>query len=565
MRALDPGVLRTAGVLIIACVFMAAGPEARAQEELKEPRTIASGGEVVGLAASPKGDVLAGCGGRSIRIWDARTWTERGKIDAPTEGTFTCVAFRSDGVLASGSSDGAIRMWDAGALKERGTLKGHAGAVRCLAWTPDGKMLISGGDDKTIRLWTVEALQERAAVAAQDVVTCLAVDAAGKTLASGTRASAKLWSLPDGKELLELKEAELIGLAFTHEGLLVTAAPFAVKVWNAKTGTEENPMPDGARLRGEPRDEEKARSFVLSPAGTRAATGAAGSVSLWELRFPHPDLLPWSTDPFAKGSGAVVSLTVDPEGRWLAAATSKGEVRLWPLPEWRLHFLYKRAQQELDRDKRYADAIVTINEILRVLDVLGGGNVQAWGDSLEEPGNVVIDVRRTAHYNLACAYSLKGEKQNALDELAKAVKSGYASWEHIVEDHDLDAIRDEARFKTICTAGRTVADHLSKGDEAANEKRWDDAIVALKQAVAILDKEKDSDPKDRRCELVFYFLAKAHAQKKETAAALDALDRAVKAGLPLFVLEDVKELAPIRGEARYKEIVAAVKKREGSK
>lgn len=51
-----------------------------------------------------------------------------------------------------------------------------------------------------------------------------------------------------------------------------------------------------------------------------------------------------------------------------------------------------------------------------------------------------------AWYNLACTYSLMGNKQLALDALAKAQ---YEDYEHLLEDTDLDNIRKEPAFAKI--------------------------------------------------------------------------------------------------------------------
>jgi dienelactone hydrolase len=52
-------------------------------------------------------------------------------------------------------------------------------------------------------------------------------------------------------------------------------------------------------------------------------------------------------------------------------------------------------------------------------------------------------------YNLACAYSLKGDKRRAIEKLNKAVQKGFANAAALERDPDLDAIRGEAAFKKI--------------------------------------------------------------------------------------------------------------------
>ncbi len=61
-------------------------------------------------------------------------------------------------------------------------------------------------------------------------------------------------------------------------------------------------------------------------------------------------------------------------------------------------------------------------------------------------------------YNLACAYSLLGQTEKALSSLEGAVGAGYSDLNHIGQDTDLDNIRNEARFKSVCEKLKRGAD-----------------------------------------------------------------------------------------------------------
>lgn len=52
-------------------------------------------------------------------------------------------------------------------------------------------------------------------------------------------------------------------------------------------------------------------------------------------------------------------------------------------------------------------------------------------------------------YNLACAYSLNGEKRRAIEALAKAVQKGFANAAELERNGQLDPIREEPGFKKI--------------------------------------------------------------------------------------------------------------------
>jgi tetratricopeptide (TPR) repeat protein len=53
------------------------------------------------------------------------------------------------------------------------------------------------------------------------------------------------------------------------------------------------------------------------------------------------------------------------------------------------------------------------------------------------------------HYNLACSYSLVGDVDLAIASLERAIQLGYDDLEHLENDHDLDAIRNDRRFQEL--------------------------------------------------------------------------------------------------------------------
>ena len=55
----------------------------------------------------------------------------------------------------------------------------------------------------------------------------------------------------------------------------------------------------------------------------------------------------------------------------------------------------------------------------------------------------------TAHYNLACRYALLKQRDKALSTLRKAVELGYRDFAFMQEDHDLDSIRKDPRFRKL--------------------------------------------------------------------------------------------------------------------
>jgi Transglutaminase-like superfamily len=64
-----------------------------------------------------------------------------------------------------------------------------------------------------------------------------------------------------------------------------------------------------------------------------------------------------------------------------------------------------------------------------------------------------------AYYDRACTYAITGYKQAALDNLER---SEFYNYDHLVEDHDMDALREEPRFiKFLAEAKKRKPDYLA--------------------------------------------------------------------------------------------------------
>ena len=54
-----------------------------------------------------------------------------------------------------------------------------------------------------------------------------------------------------------------------------------------------------------------------------------------------------------------------------------------------------------------------------------------------------------AHYNLACSYALLKRPDLAIRTLRRAVELGYRDFRYMREDHDLDSVRHDPRFRQL--------------------------------------------------------------------------------------------------------------------
>lgn len=77
------------------------------------------------------------------------------------------------------------------------------------------------------------------------------------------------------------------------------------------------------------------------------------------------------------------------------------------------------------------------------------------------------DMKATAAYNVACGYALKGDKTRALRWLKRSIEGGFTDVEHMLQDTDLESLRETAEFKALIEQARKAAadEEGEEGDE----------------------------------------------------------------------------------------------------
>src|SRR2546421_4960977 len=123
--------------------------------------------------------------------------------------------------------------------------------------------------------------------------------------------------------------------------------------------------------------------------------------------------------------------------------TFTGKQLLQPAERSQLDFEFEFFGAILERQPDYVDA-------LRVM----GNNLTLKGRFAQ---GLQIDKRLVqlrpndalAQYNLACSYALLKRPDQALKSLRRAVELGYRDFRYMREDHDLDSIRHDPRFRQL--------------------------------------------------------------------------------------------------------------------
>lgn len=102
----------------------------------------------------------------------------------------------------------------------------------------------------------------------------------------------------------------------------------------------------------------------------------------------------------------------------------------------------------LDHDPNYL-------EVLRVLS----NNLAAKGrhaESLELDSRIVRlqPDDKVALYNLACSYSMVGMVDASIESLERAIVAGYDQFDYMGRDSDLEAVRQDPRFRRLLESYR---------------------------------------------------------------------------------------------------------------
>ena len=181
-----------------------------------------TGGIIASVAWSGDGTLLftGNCGDNTVRLWDVKSGKVLAEGVTKKSGTWQ-VAMSADAKLGvSGSGDKAVHVWEPKTGRELATLEGHTGKILWLAFFPDGRRVVSASQDKSLRVWDLEAQKELLMLGGHTrQVTCAAVAPDGDLIAScsSSDGTVRCWNARTGS----------LERTFGHAGLMPVALDFS--------------------------------------------------------------------------------------------------------------------------------------------------------------------------------------------------------------------------------------------------------------------------------------------------------------------------------------------------
>jgi eukaryotic-like serine/threonine-protein kinase len=298
--------------------------------ELVRDLPAAHSDSVASVTFDPDGLYLASVGAdKWVKVWDLATWKEEFRRPCNTVrkfGNACTVAFSPNGRRLAAGRDGTVMVWDWKKKDQAATtLDGHEKYAISVAFSPDGQRLASASTGRGVNLWDAQKWQRLRTFAAHPhPVSALAFSPDGGGLAEASLGRrVNLWDTTTGELSRSLvHDGNVLGVAYGPDGkrLATASEDKTVRVWDPVTGREM------LGLRGHTGSCE---CVAFSRDGCRLASASTdGTIRVWDatpLRGNEGQEA-WT---FIEHDDEIRSVAVSPDGRRIASAGIGTLVKIW--------------------------------------------------------------------------------------------------------------------------------------------------------------------------------------------------------------------------------------------
>ncbi|KAF8842624.1 WD40 repeat-like protein [Paxillus ammoniavirescens] len=276
------------------------------------------------IAFLPDGkEVISGSWDGNIRRWRVEDGCELGK-EIRENGVVYAVAASSDGLfIATGGKAKNIAIWDATTYEKVIELEGHSAGnfTRSLEFSPDSARLVSGSTDKTVIVWSTGTGQQLSAPLKGHTNSVWEAHFSpnGDKIASCDGCDIRIWDSHSGDLVIQPITVKALSLAWTPDGqqLIAGCTEGSIKRFYSPTGFLLADWQAHASL---------VHSISVSPNGKFLASASPDkTVRLWAMTTST------QIGPPLQCPDRVYSVAISPDGTHLARGGRDSQARIWRL------------------------------------------------------------------------------------------------------------------------------------------------------------------------------------------------------------------------------------------